>query len=138
MGLGPNYGLSKGFLATGTTAYEEGQIVEMHALQSVRRAVTADALTVMGVVMEDMSAARLTDNAGKIVVDVAMAGIVRVQAGGVVAIGDKVTNDATARAVTRARTAGGAQPMPILGIALTAAAAAGNHIDVLLTPGTFF
>lgn len=133
MGVGPNYGLSKGFLATGATAYAFGEIATITAEATVARATTANVLTPMVVVQEDLDTTRLAT--GKAFINCALEGIVRVAAGAAVAIGDRVTNDTTARAVTRARTAAGSQPQPTFGIALTAASAAGDHIDVQLTPG---
>jgi len=137
MGVGPNYGLNKGFLATGATAYATGEIVTPTSTEAaVARAATANVTTPLYVVMEDLDTTRLAT--GKAIVSCAMGGIVRVQAGAPVAINDRVTNDATARAIPRARTAAGAQLLPVLGIALTAAGAAGDHIDVQLTPGGLY
>lgn len=139
MGVGPNHIISKGLVADGTTAYVAGLIGTLTATEAhVALAGTADVLTPLVVIMEDMTAVRLIANPGKIVINCAFMGIVRVTAGAAVAIGDRVTNDTTSRAVTRARTAGGSQGLPVLGIALTAAAAAGTDIDVLLTPGATF
>lgn len=135
MGVGPNRGISKGFIAGGITAYVLGLIGEVTAEATVNLALTPNVLTPLVVVQEDMTAIRLTATPGKIVINCAITGIARVTAGAAVAIGDRVTNDATARAVTRVRAIAGAQPAACIGIALTAAAAAGTQIDVLLQPG---
>lgn len=131
MGVGPNYGLDKGFLAQGATAYAFGEGVVLGTVeQSVTRATTA--LTVpgfFGVVQEDLDTTRLAT--GKAIVGVRITGITRAIAGAAVAKGAILVNDTSARVVTQAGAAG----TPVIGIALTAAAAAGDHIDVLLTPG---
>jgi len=136
MGIGPNYGLNKGFLATGSTAYAAGEVVVISATQQVARATTANVLTPLGICMEDLDTTRLAT--GKAIIGVALAGIVRVIAGGSVSVGDRVTNNTSARAVTRTRASAGAQPAATFGIALTSATNDGDHIDVLLTPGATF
>jgi hypothetical protein len=145
MGNGPNYGLDKGFLATGATAYTHGEIVRliqnpaaslttvMNAIQRETTAVTnATADRMWGVVMEDLDTVKLGTN--KAIVDVRLVGIARVLTGAAVALGKYVTSDATARAVVVTRAIAGALPTPCIGYALTSATAAGQYIDVLLTP----
>lgn len=131
MGVGPNYVLDKGFLAQGSTAYAFGEGVVLGTVeQSVARATTA--LTVpgfFGVVQEDLDTTRLAT--GKAFVGVRILGITRAIAGAAIAKGAILINDTSARVVTQAGAAG----TPVVGIALTAASAAGDHIDVLLTPG---
>lgn len=130
MGVGANYGLNKGFLAGGSTAYAFGEIVVPDtAEQSCKRATTASAAGLLGVCQEDLDTVRLAT--GKAVIGVALEGIARVLTGAAVAKDAKVTNDATARAIVQAGAAGS----PTFGIALTAATGAGQFIDVLLTPG---
>jgi hypothetical protein len=136
MGVGPNYNTNKGFLATGATAYAFGEIATVTGDATVARATTINVVTPIVVVQEDLDTVRLAT--GKAFINCALEGLVRVQAGAAVAIGDRVTNDATARAIPRARTAAGSQLLPVFGIALTAASAAGDHIDVLLTQGALF
>lgn len=138
MGVGASYGTRKGFIASGTTAYVTGNIVTVTGDATVALALATNDLLAFGVVMEDMTAIRLIAAPGKIIVNVGLEGIVRVTTGAAVAIGDRVTNDVTARAVTRVRAIAGAQPLPVLGIAMTVATAAGQQIDVLLTPGAGF
>lgn len=145
MGVGPNYVLDKGFLATGATAYVFGEIVKVvvgtgsfsTTMNSVVRNTTATVLTtadtMLGVVQEDLDTVRLAT--GKAEVGVRLLGISRVQVGAAVTAGKYVTNDTTARAVAVTKAIAGAQPVPVLGYALTGATAAGQFIDVLLTPG---
>ena len=129
MGVGANYGLNKGFLAKGATAYAFGEIVVPDTEeQSCKRATTAGAAGMLGVCQEDLDTGRLAT--GKAIIGVALEGIARVLTGAAVAKDAKVINDATARAVVQA-TAGS----PSFGIALTASTGAGQFIDVLLTPG---
>lgn len=144
MGVGPNYVLDKGLLATGSTAYAQGEIgvvtvgsgTMSSVANSVARATTAGEDTLMVVIQEDLDTDRL--GTGKAFIDCRLLGIARVLTGGAVAALDRVTNDATARAVTAGQAAAGAQPANVLGIALTTATAAGQFIDVLLTPGASF
>jgi hypothetical protein len=128
MGVGPNYVLHKGLLATGATAYKFGECVVPSADGTKCARATGAAAAVVFVCQEDLDTTRLAT--GKAVIDVAFLGIVRVLSGAAVAVNAKVANDATARAVT-----GGAAGTASFGIALTAATAAGQYIDVLLTPG---
>ena len=130
MGVGPNYVLNKGFLATGATAYKFGEIVVPDTgEQTCKRATTASAAGFVGVCQEDLDTGRLAT--GKAIIGVALEGIVRVLTGAAVAKDSKVTNDATARAIVQAGAAGS----PTFGIALTASTGADQFIDVLLTPG---
>ena len=128
MGVGPNYGLNKGMLAQGSTAYAFGEFVTPGTVeQSVTRAPTANA-SVGFVCTENVDAVKV--QTGKVIVGCAFLGIVRVQCGAAVAKNDRITNDATARGIKQT-TAGGV----VHGIALTATANAGEHFDMLLTPG---
>jgi hypothetical protein len=128
MGVGGNYVLNKGFLATGATAYKFGEcVVQSGDGTKVARATSAAAAVVF-VVQEDLDTTRLAT--GKAFVNVALQGIVRCLSGAAVAVGNKVANDATARAV-----AGGAAGTSSFGIALTATTGAGQYFDCLLTPG---
>lgn len=128
MGVGPNYVLDKGFVATGVAAYKLGELVKLSGDGTKCAKTAAGTDQVLGVCQEDIDASKVTT--GKAVIGVRLLGISRVLAGGVVTVGAKLTSDATNRAVT-----GGAAGTPSFGIALTAAGAAGEYIDVLLTPG---
>src|SRR6266496_1669149 len=137
MGVGQNYVLSKGFLATGATAYLTGEIglaivgggSFTTTMNSVQRAVAVSGDTgLLVVIMEDLDTVRLAT--GKAFINCAIQGIVRVKCGATVVAGSRVRSDATSRAVNVARTVGG--PVPVLGIALTGNTV-GLDIDVLLT-----
>lgn len=131
MGVGMNYGLNKGFLAQGATAYAFGEGVVFGTVeQSVIRATTAlVAPGFFGICTEDLDTVRL--GYGRAIIGVAITGLVRAQAGAAITKGAILVNDTTARLVTQAGVAG----TPVVGIAMTAATAAGDFIDVLLTPG---
>lgn len=128
MGVGPNYVLDKGLLATGSTAYAAGELVVAAAGPGVARATAAGA-KVLGVCMEDLDAAKVTT--ARAVVAVRILGIARVKVGtGGCAVGDRLTNDAGALGVVVAVSVGLKESF---GVALTAASANG-YADVLLTP----
>jgi hypothetical protein len=137
MGVGPNYVLDKGFIAQGATAYAFGEIlVPGTATQTCARATTAGALNFLGVCQDSVDQTKIAT--GKVEVSVRLLGISRVIAGGTITTGSRVTNDTSARAVAVTRAAAGAQPAPILGIALTGTVTTGEQIDVLLTPGATY
>jgi hypothetical protein len=131
MGVGPNYVLDKGFVATGSTAYAQGECVNLSGDGTKCARATGAGSLVIGVCQENVDATRVTT--GKVVVDVRLLGITRVLAGAAVAVGSRVGNDATCRAVTVAPAAGA--NAPFFGVALTASTGAGQFIDVLLVPG---
>jgi len=132
-----DYVLDKGYVATGSTAYARGELVTLDSTgKKVSRATTANVLTPIFPCGEDLDVAYL--NTGKAVINCKVMGIARCLSGAAVNVGDRVTNDATARAITRTRAAAGAQPAASFGIAMTPATAAGQEIDVLLTPGGTF
>lgn len=136
MGVGPNYVLDKGHVAVGSAAYKAGELVVASGDGTkCARATTANA-KIRGVCMENVDAAKVLT--GKVVLDVRLLGIARVLAGAAVAVDDYLANDATARAVPKVKAIAGAQPGNVFGVALTAATAAGQYIDVLLTPGGQF
>jgi hypothetical protein len=134
MGTGPNYGLSKGFLAQGSTAYTQGELV-IHGTveQSTARATSASTLVPLGVCDETIDVAKVLTT--KAFVNIALMGIVRVKCGAAVARMSRITNDTSARGVAITRAAAGAQPQPCFGIALTATSNANEYFDMLLTPG---
>jgi hypothetical protein len=143
MGQGPNYVLDKPFLATGSTAYTAGLIGQVQVGSGTQTAV-ANAIALAGatptnllvVVQEDLDTVRL--GYGKAYLDCRVIGIARVQVGAAVTALARVTSDSTSRAVAVTRAVAGAQPVLILGIALTTATAAGQFIDVLVIPGATF
>lgn len=128
MGVGPNYVLDKGFVSTGASAYAFGEAVVLNGDGTKCARATSAGAQVLGVCQEVLDATRVAT--GKAVIDIRLLGITRCIAGAAVSVGQKVTNDTSCRAV-----AGGGAGTPSFGIALTAATAAGQMIDVLLTPG---
>jgi hypothetical protein len=134
MGVGPNYGLSKGFLAQGSVAYVQGELVIQGTVdQSVARATSASTLVPFGVIDENVDVAKILT--GKVFVNIALMGLVRVKCGAAVTKGARITNDTSARGVSVTRAAAGAQPQPVFGIAQTATSNANEYFDMLLTPG---
>jgi hypothetical protein len=131
--MGPNFVLDKGFRATGSTAYAFGEPVVLTGDGTQMARAGAGATNVIGICQEDCEVAKVLTGAA--ILGVRVLGISRVLAGAAIARDARVGVDATCRAVTVARAAAGAQPAPVIGIALTAATAAGDTIDVLLTPG---
>lgn len=95
------------------------------------RLPTAAATDPIGVALADAVASKS--------VAVQQGGIARCVASAAVAIGDYVEiANATGQVRTKAKAGAGVQPTPIVGRALTAAAAAGDFLDVLLTPGGMY
>jgi hypothetical protein len=134
MGVGPNYVLDKGFLMQGTAAVTLGMLVKDGTVdQSVALAGTGD---VLGVLNETVDATRVAT--GKVFIDVRLLGISRVLCGDVVTKGDRLVSDATHRAVKATQAGAAAVPVAVFGRALTTSTAAGQYIDVLLTPGATF
>jgi hypothetical protein len=144
---GPNYVLDKGFLvdsaalnvqayrfakfAAGTT----GNKVTTSTATPVAGALALAADFIVGVYQDEivgMDAAKVLT--GKATIGVRMIGISRVIAGAAVTIGSPIMSDSTGRGVVMSALAAGKQAWQA-GIALTAAGAAGDLIDVLLTPG---
>ena len=129
MGVGPNYVLNKGHVATGSTAYKFGELVTSSGDGTKCARATVAASKLRGVCQEDIDAGKVTT--GKAVIDIALLGIVRVLAGAPINVEDRLTNDSTARAVPVASSVGLKESF---GVALTAATAAGQFVDVLITP----
>jgi tetrahydrodipicolinate N-succinyltransferase len=127
MGIGPNYVLDKGLLVQGSAAVVFGTLYQMGTAVQTATPHTATNQRSIGVAMENIDAARVAT--GKVFADFRILGIARVRAGAAVAAGSRVSPDATGRAIVSA-----AASIPV-GIAMTAAGAAEEHIDVLLTPG---
>jgi hypothetical protein len=135
--MGPNFILDKGFRCTGSTAYAFGEVVVITGDgTTIARDTTPGSVGPKAIVQEAIDAEKVLT--GKAIINCRVLGISRVIASGAVALGARVTNDANARASAVTRAAAGAQPAPVFGQALTPAAQAGDHIDVLLTPGATF
>jgi hypothetical protein len=127
MGVGPNYGLDKGLLVQGSAAVVFGTLYQGGTVTQSATPHTATNQRSIGVAQENIDAAKVAT--GKVFADFRLLGISRVRAGAAVAMYARVAPDATGRAITATT---GAIPV---GIALTASAAAEEHLDVLLTPG---
>jgi hypothetical protein len=139
MGVGPNYGLDKGFLVEGSTAVTFGRVaIPGTAEQSaVTPSATSATIVPEGIWQETVDAGRVAT--GKVIANVRVLGISRAEAGAAVTKGARLTYDNVGRVVPVTRAAAGAQPATVLGIAQTATVTgAGDHIDVLLTPGATY
>jgi hypothetical protein len=135
--MGPNYVLAKGFVVDPTaTNVKAGRAAVLGSSNTVvtTAGATADVLGIY--VNDELDAAKVTT--GKATMAVQLLGIVRCEAGAAVARRDRLTTDSVGRAITKAQAAAGAQPGRVFGIALTPASAAGDMIDVLLTPGATY
>lgn len=141
MAGGANYGLDKGYktaTALGSAAsgpdlatsydYFVAVVPTGTAGDTVTLATTAGDL-VLGVAQQRVAVADIN----KQMVDIRIYGITKMVASAAIVYGAPIRNTTTGTAVT-ATTAG----QRILGVALSAAAAAGDVIDVLLTPGGQF
>ena len=123
MGAGPNYVLDKGFVAN--EAITQYELVKLTSTEgAVDMADTANE-QILGVAMEGATAAEAT--AGK-VIDVRMMGVATCIAGEAISIGALVN----AKADGRVKDIAAAVKQKVCGIALTAAAADGDHIDIWL------
>lgn len=127
MGVGPNYVLDKGFLCQGSAALPIARFVQAGTVEQSQTPHTATNQRALGVTMEAVDAVKVAT--GKVFADVRLMGIARVEAAAAVSKMARVSPDATGKAITSI-----ASSIPA-GIALTAAVNAGDHIDVLLTPG---
>jgi hypothetical protein len=135
--MGPNFVLDKGFRTTGSVAFAFGEVVTISTDgTTIARDTAAGSLGAKAICYEAIDAEKVVT--GKAIINCRVLGIARVIAAGAVPLGSRVTNDANARAVAVTRAAAGAQPVPVFGQALTPAAQAGDHIDVLLTPGATY
>jgi len=121
--MGPNEVLDKGYIATAETPLFT--IVKQTGVESAELNTTLGG-DWLGVAQEEPNA---DDVAAGRVFRVRLLGISRVVAAGVISSRAKVTSNATGQAVV----AGAGQH--VVGIALTESTAAGDWINVLLTPG---
>lgn len=129
---GADHILSKGFLATGSAAYNMGELVTLAAGSTLAPAQVALANSqgeaVIGVVQEDLDVDKVLT--GKAIIGVQVMGIALVISGATdITLGAKVTAGADARAELALT---GDFPF---GIAMDVPAADGDHFHVLLTPG---
>jgi hypothetical protein len=123
---GPNYVLDKGYAVGG--AVRQFRFVTLGGSEVVSEAAAAGAQS-LGVCQEEVSADDATR--GRIV-DVRLLGISRCIAGAAITIGAPVRVDNQGRVTALAATTANQNQV---GIALQAATAAGDHVDVFLTPG---
>ncbi len=68
-------------------------------------------------------------------VDVVVQGVAEVLAGAAFVVGDKLTSDASGRAIVSAAAAG--TNNPVVGVALKDASAAGDIVQILVSPQTY-
>ncbi len=127
MGVGRNYVLDLPFqIAVAVTKY---QAVKLTANDQECTPVTALGEAILGIAMETASAQDATDGRH---ISVAVMGTAVWEADAAVAIGDVLRTSADGQA---AQLAAATADQNVVGIALTAAANAGEWITVLLTPG---
>jgi len=127
---GPNFVLDKGYAAGG--AIRQFRCVELGASEVVTEANAANDV-VWGICQEEVSAGDATNGR---VADIRLMGISRCIAGAAITIGARVTTDNQGRVVPSPVAVGTVYPQ--VGLACQAAAAAGDHVDVMLTPGVPF
>jgi len=131
-----NYVLDKGYLVDASAVaadFKFARLCKFLASDTTGKTVTsftAANVDAVGVVQETLDAAKILT--GKATVDVRLLGIARIEASAAIAIGARVAATANGRIAT------GASTNPCVGIALTPASAAGDHVEVLLTPGANF
>jgi hypothetical protein len=126
--------LSKGFKVTTGKAYQRGMVMQLTAFQTVDIA-TAGTQNIIGVCMEDLD--QVKADTGKAAVGVDIMGVSRCIASAAIAVGARVTATTGGKIVTM--TPAAAFPTArCLGIAMQAATANNDEIDVLLTPGAQF
>jgi len=125
---GPNFGLDKGYQPTAAVRQFRAVVRSTTNKEQCAEATVAGALP-LGVCQEEITTA---DAAVGRVADIRIQGISRCIADAAIVIGAKVRVAADGR-VTAVAAATANQNQ--LGITQTAAAAANDHIDVLLTPG---
>jgi hypothetical protein len=137
---GPNFILDKGYkVDAAATNVEHGRFCKFLASDTTGKTVTTSTAPAVpavaagfavGVYQDTVDAAKVAT--GKHVIGVRIMGISRVRAGAAIAIGAAVTSDANGKAITVAASTSNSWSY---GIALTPAAADGDYLNVLLTPG---
>jgi len=126
-----NFVLDKGYVVASNYASSDVNGVQAFRFVRLTAAQTIDRCSAItqvpiGVVMENVDVAKVAT--GKVAADVRLMGIARVVASAAIAVGAEVSTAADGRAVTAATTS------RVAGIALQAAGAGGDQIDVLLVP----
>lgn len=123
---GPNYGLDKGFYPTAAVRQFRAVVADTTNKDKCTEVSVAGA-RILGISQNEAA----TGDANKRPIDIRVSGASRCIAGAAVSIADALVTDNQGRLVTA--TTGANQNQ--VGIAYTAATAAGDHIDVRLTPG---
>jgi hypothetical protein len=121
-----NFVLDKGYIVEGTAAAVAFRFVAMGATETACDLTPTAGQLVLGVIMENIDAAKVTT--GKATANVRVLGIAPVTASAAITLGAEVATGTDGRAATAATT------NRVAGVALQAAAAAGDIINVLLTP----
>jgi hypothetical protein len=130
--MGPNFILDKGFRVTTTTA-SKFRVCQLTDIEDSALA-TSGAQIPLGIYQEGPYEQQDVDD-GRIG-QVRILGISRAVAGAAIALNARLTVDGQGRVITAAPAAG--VNVNVVGIALVDADQAGDHIDVLLTPGASF
>jgi hypothetical protein len=138
---GPNYGLAKGMIVdSAATNVKVGRACAQTGTSNQTVTTAGAAADVFGIFIDEygtgMDAAKIAT--GKATIGVAVWGIVRVEAGAAITRRARLITDSSGRSVAATKAAAGAQPAFTHGIALSAAAQAGDMVDCLLTPGALF
>lgn len=122
-----NYVLDKGYIVEGSAAAVAYRFVGFGTTETTCDLTpTANTAIVLGVIMENIDVAKVLT--GKATADVRILGIAPVTASAAITVGAPVRADADGRASAAVST------NQIVGLALQAAGAAGDIINVLLTP----
>lgn len=125
-----NFILDKGYVSTGAVR-QFSAVVRTAVKQQCAEASVLGALT-LGVCQDEVSAEQATNGR---VADIRVNGITRAIADGVIGVGVRVRTAADGRVTALAAATANQN---VLGITETASAAAGDHLDVNLTPGAIF
>jgi hypothetical protein len=119
------------FLAGAANLPTMNAVLNLVVADGTVRLPTAASTDPIGVAQADAVASKA--------VTVLQEGIARCIASAAIAIGDYVEiADATGKVRTKAKAGAGVQPTPIVGRALTAAAASGDFLDVMLMVGGMY
>lgn len=126
--MGPNFVLDKGYQVT--TAVTQFRFCTLTSDTQIKQTDAANVLAI-GIAQETASAADAAQTGGNRIIDVRVMGISRAINGtaGALARMTKCATDNAGRVVAATST------QNVVGINLTAAAAQGDQVDFLLTPG---
>jgi hypothetical protein len=124
--LDKGYAVASNYASSDANGVQAFRGVRLVSSQTIDR-VSASTQVAIGIVQEDVDLAKV--QTGKAVVDVRVQGISRAVAGAAIAIGAEVMFNAVGKVITAATAAN-----RVCGIALQAAAADNDQIDVELVP----